>query len=322
MSYRRDKWRQYSGDEPEPGSSEDEAYAAVDTKVAYTRQSVQERAEKWDAIEAFEAYKAARTNSKTLHPPKHRGLCASVRPQKGAEALVSFVCKPRDGGKSEIGGTRVSVVAGEEHGEKWKQVLSKEVLDMRRGERIEADIDDELKLDCCLHAVRVSRQLAPVDAEVYKGHGTVSTKRMEAPKPGGTRPQFGGTATIRLVIADDDRDDDALYRASESVDPQNIKLGQGDVCEGLEIAVLAMRPGEGCIVTCDGAYGDPCYAVRKVGLGPSIRAAVRLDAVTDGDEDACKPMRQFALSICPDDWYNKWDEEREEGTFSGIKFSA
>ena len=43
---------------------------------------------------------------------------------------------------------------------------------------------------------------------------------------------------------------------------------------------------------------------------------------TDGDEDACKPMRQFALSICPDDWYNKWDEEREEGTFSGIKFSA
>ena len=119
-AYRRDKWRQYAGDEPDPGSSEDEAYAAVDTKVAYTRQSVQERAEKWDAIEAFEAYKAARTNSKTLHPPKHRGICASVRPQKGSEALVSFVCKPRDGGKSEIGGTRVSVVAGEKHGEKWK----------------------------------------------------------------------------------------------------------------------------------------------------------------------------------------------------------
>ena len=47
------------------------------------------------------------------------------------------------------------------------------------------------------------------------------------------------------MIADDDRDDDALYKASEGVDPQNIKLGQGDVCEGLEIAVLAMRAGEG-----------------------------------------------------------------------------
>ena len=90
------------------------------------------------------------------------------------------------------------MVAGEKHDEKWKQVLSREVLDMRRGERIEADIDDQLKLDCCLHAVRVSRQLAPVDAEIYKGHGTVSSKRMEAPKPGGIRPQFGGTATIRL----------------------------------------------------------------------------------------------------------------------------
>ena len=33
MSYRRDKWRQYAGDEPDPGSSEDEAYAAVDAKV-------------------------------------------------------------------------------------------------------------------------------------------------------------------------------------------------------------------------------------------------------------------------------------------------
>ena len=264
----------------------------MDAKVAYTRQSVQERAEKWDAIEAFEAYKAAKSSSKTLHPPKHRGLCASVRPQQGAEALVSFVCKPRDGGKSEIGGTRVSVIAGEEHDEKWKQVLSREVLDMRRGERIEADIDDQLKLDCCLHAVRVSRQLAPVDAEIYKGHGTVSTKRMEAPKPGGIRPQFGGTATIRLVraggnqilrrvraessrlparhrrrapmasmparifdkpvhwlistqvIADDDRDDDALFKASESVDPQKRKSARAASARA-GIAVLAMRPGEG-----------------------------------------------------------------------------
>ncbi len=42
---------------------------------------------------------------------------------------------------------------------------------------------------------------------------------------------------------------------------------------------------------------------------------------TESDEDACKPMRQLALSICPDDWWNKWDEEREEGTFSGVKMT-
>ena len=58
-----------------------------------------------------------------------------------------------------------------------------------------------------------------------------------------------------------------------------------------------MRPGEGCIVTCDGAYGDPCYAVRKVGLGPSIRAAVRLDAVTEGDEDASYLKERGAMLV-------------------------
>ena len=53
----------------------------------------------------------------------------------------------------------------------------------------------------------------------------------------------------------------------------------------------------GCIVTCDGAYGDPCYAVRKVGLGPSIRAAVRLDAVTEGDEDASYLKERGAMLV-------------------------
>ena len=40
---------------------------------------------------------------------------------------------------------------------------------------------------------------------------------------------------------------------------------------------------------------------------------------TKGDEDGCKHMRQRALSICPSIWSEKWDEEREEGTFAGIK---
>ena len=32
-------------------------------------------------------------------------------------------------------------------------------------------------------------------------------------------------------------------------------------------------------------------------------------------------MRQYALSLCPDNWIEKWDEEREEGTFSGVKMT-
>lgn len=40
---------------------------------------------------------------------------------------------------------------------------------------------------------------------------------------------------------------------------------------------------------------------------------------TKGDEEGCKQMRQMALSICPYTWYEKWDEEREEGNFAGIQ---
>ena len=42
---------------------------------------------------------------------------------------------------------------------------------------------------------------------------------------------------------------------------------------------------------------------------------------TENDEDGCKFMRQYALSLCPDTWIEKWDEEREEGTFSGVKMT-
>ena len=41
---------------------------------------------------------------------------------------------------------------------------------------------------------------------------------------------------------------------------------------------------------------------------------------TENDEDGCKFMRQYALSLCPDTWIEKWDEEREEGTFPGMAY--
>jgi cytochrome c oxidase subunit 6b len=37
-----------------------------------------------------------------------------------------------------------------------------------------------------------------------------------------------------------------------------------------------------------------------------------------GDEDNCKPMRQFAESICPGIWLESFDEQRDDGSFSGI----
>merc|ERR1712137_875253 len=38
-----------------------------------------------------------------------------------------------------------------------------------------------------------------------------------------------------------------------------------------------------------------------------------------GDEEGCKNMKQMAYSICPTIWTEKWEEEREENTFPGLK---
>ena len=40
---------------------------------------------------------------------------------------------------------------------------------------------------------------------------------------------------------------------------------------------------------------------------------------TGNDEQKCMKMRQIAVSTCPYIWYEKWDEERDEGTFPGIQ---
>jgi cytochrome c oxidase subunit 6b len=37
-----------------------------------------------------------------------------------------------------------------------------------------------------------------------------------------------------------------------------------------------------------------------------------------GDEDGCKPMRFSAESMCPGFWIEQFDEQRDEGKFSGI----
>jgi cytochrome c oxidase subunit 6b len=37
-----------------------------------------------------------------------------------------------------------------------------------------------------------------------------------------------------------------------------------------------------------------------------------------GEEANCKPLRQYAESVCPGNWYEMWDEQRDEGSFGGI----
>jgi len=37
-----------------------------------------------------------------------------------------------------------------------------------------------------------------------------------------------------------------------------------------------------------------------------------------GEEEPCKKARQYAISICPNYWTEKWDEQRANGNFAGI----
>ncbi|CBN78909.1 cytochrome c oxidase subunit 6b [Ectocarpus siliculosus] len=37
------------------------------------------------------------------------------------------------------------------------------------------------------------------------------------------------------------------------------------------------------------------------------------------DAKKCYRKRHNALALCPDEWTEKWDEDRDEGTYAGIK---
>mmetsp|Transcript_17085 Transcript_17085/g.25270 ORF Transcript_17085/g.25270 Transcript_17085/m.25270 type:complete len:88 (+) Transcript_17085:37-300(+) len=39
----------------------------------------------------------------------------------------------------------------------------------------------------------------------------------------------------------------------------------------------------------------------------------------DLDEEKCMTPRFVADTFCPDEWYQKWDEDREEEKFTGLK---
>ena len=78
-------WKTYFGEAPEAHSSDDDDYHEGKPN-GYTRDEARERDRKWAEIKAFEA---ARTIT-VLTKADHRGLCKSVRPVDGAEAVVSY----------------------------------------------------------------------------------------------------------------------------------------------------------------------------------------------------------------------------------------
>ncbi|TDH66150.1 hypothetical protein CCR75_001724 [Bremia lactucae] len=41
-----------------------------------------------------------------------------------------------------------------------------------------------------------------------------------------------------------------------------------------------------------------------------------------GDEEACKRYYQNAASVCPSAWIERWNDQREEGTFQGVQYAG
>ena len=42
---------------------------------------------------------------------------------------------------------------------------------------------------------------------------------------------------------------------------------------------------------------------------------------TNGDRAACSNVYSLTCTICPSEWIEAWDEQREEGTFPGIQYT-
>ena len=117
-------WKTYFGEAPDAHSSDDDDYH--DGKAhGYTRAEARDRDRKWADIKAFEA---ARTLT-VVNKADHRGLCMSVRPVDGAEAVVSY--EVRDKGDTLLKQVKRQVVTVGANDAQLDDVLR----ELRRGER-------------------------------------------------------------------------------------------------------------------------------------------------------------------------------------------
>jgi hypothetical protein len=240
-------WKTYFGEAPEANSSDDDDYH--DGKAhGYTRAEARDRDRKWGAIKAFEAARSLTVLSKA----DHRGLCRSVRPVDGAEAVVSY--EVRDKGDTLLKQAKRQVVTVGANDAQLDDVLKQ----MRRGERARVAFDDKT-LDVTLHFVRAERAIAPRQSP-WAPHiqGACRSKRV-ALGNSKQRPRWGDAVTVRLGA------DEASLGASQRV----ILGGAHDLGEGVEAALLGMKAGEACEVVASGEFGSGRCCVALDDIEPS-----------------------------------------------------
>lgn len=288
------KWRVYFGEDPEAGESEDEDFCGG-RAGGYTRDEIAERDRKWKVVEDFEK---GRAGVEVLKPPAHRSLCGSVRPAAGAEAVVTYAVEDREG-REIAGATRAVLVVADPvpADEPWRGAIDAALLDMRRGEAARVDCGEGRSAAVELHFVREERVVAPRPstnpwcppaAQRTPGppltSGAARKKRValgRLTKDGKPhRPRFGDRVRCRVAQASDDVAEDALVASLKTTDAKVRELGgDHDLCEGVETALLSMRPGEAAVVVASGEFSLSEGA--PAGSGALCRFAVELEEILD-----------------------------------------
>jgi tetratricopeptide (TPR) repeat protein len=255
-------WKTYFGEAPEAHSSDDDDYHEGKPN-GYTRDEARERDRKWAEIKAFEA---ARTIT-VLTKADHRGLCRSVRPVDGAEAVVSY--DVRDKGDTLLKQAKRQVVTVGANDAQLDDVLR----ELRRGERARITLNDGSTMDVTLHFVRAERAIAPRPSPwAPLIQGACRSKRV-ALGASSQRPRWGDTATVRIGA------DEASLGASQRV----VLGGAHDLGEGVEAALLGMKTGEACVVVASGEFGEGrcCVAlddIEESAPAPDVDGARRVAA--------------------------------------------
>ena len=223
-------WKTYFGEAPEAHSSDDDDYHEGKPN-GYTRDEARERDRKWAEIKAFEA---ARTIT-VLTKADHRGLCRSVRPVDGAEAVVSY--DVRDEGDTLLKTVKRQVVTVGTNDAQLDDVLR----ELRRGERARITLNDGSTMDVTLHFVRVERAVAPRPSPWAPLIQGACRARRVALGSSSQRPRWGDTVTVRIGDGES----------------QRVVLGGAhDLEDGVEAALLGMKAGEACEVVASGEFGS------------------------------------------------------------------
>eukprot|EP00408_Alexandrium_pacificum_P068092 CAMPEP_0171180238 /NCGR_PEP_ID=MMETSP0790-20130122/13656_1 /TAXON_ID=2925 /ORGANISM="Alexandrium catenella, Strain OF101" /LENGTH=448 /DNA_ID=CAMNT_0011645169 /DNA_START=27 /DNA_END=1370 /DNA_ORIENTATION=- len=214
------------------------------------------------------------------------------RPQPGQEVRVSLRVKARGGKVLEEYEGVEHVVGSPDFGVSSK-IVTQALLHMVEGERASVYLRrfaGDTLVDRTLQGATLELSLLRVyeveDVSPAKDR-SVMKKVLCAGAPG---PCVAEASRVQLLVHD--ATDDATPLAGfEGPRPLEFRLGDGEVCDALEFATAAMRPGERATLTCSGPQvcAEPRLGLAEV-QAQRLRLTVELSSAAGGAGAASSPL--------------------------------